>query len=73
MGSTMQPSRIMISLEVASMVGGGPGRWRVSVRDPVKKTAKKAEVFFSHFDWAVKAKAMRAKRDRADSVVEKSR
>jgi hypothetical protein len=34
----------MISLELASMVGGGPGRWKDSVSAPVKKTARRAEI-----------------------------
>jgi len=55
------------------MVGGLGGRCRDSVRAPVKKTAKRAAVFLSQVEVAAKAKAEKAGRATADSLLEKSK
>lgn len=73
MGSTTQPSRIMISLEVASMVGFGGGRWRDSVRVPRKKTDSRAASFLSHLEDAKSAKIDRDMTASRDSLEEKAR
>jgi hypothetical protein len=62
----------MISLELASMVGGGPGRWRDSVRAPVKKTARSAEILRRRA-WERNAQRIKSGMGHAESRIEKKR
>ena len=55
------------------MVGAGGGRFRDSVRAPVKKTASRAAVFLSQVEVAAREKIVRVTTARSDSLVEKSR
>jgi hypothetical protein len=63
----------MISLEVASMVGGGPGRCQDSVRAPVKKVPKNMQVARRRLDWGIRERRENAKRGRAASRIENAR
>jgi hypothetical protein len=63
----------MISLELASMVGGGPGRCQDSVRAPVKKVAKRMQVVRRRLDWGIRERIEKAKRGRAASRMEKAK
>jgi hypothetical protein len=63
----------MISRELASIVGGGPGWRRASVRAQVKKIANRMHVLRSHFDLDGMARSANPNSARADSLVEKFR
>jgi hypothetical protein len=59
-------------MELASIVGGGPGRCQDSVRDPVKKVANRMQVVWRRLDWGTRARIEKANRGRAASRTEKA-